>query len=655
MRWILFIIIGIAHFMPPLAAQEAEILDIAEFPVLKALDAQPYFNVLEDPGAQTTIQDVLARQTEFKKFVFEELTMTGYSKAVVWLKLQIRHSGPEERVIYMESSDPQEYLDLYTMDISGQNVESEERVGSFRPLSQQKFRHRFPVLELRVRPGLNTYYIRNAAIAITFPYTFWTRNEILEKSWNDRLILSFIMGSLCVMTLYNLMLAISTKRREYFLYFAYLVSFVLLQMFLTGAGTLTFGDAWAPVNRGWAVWIALVVFFTVQFSSEFLSLKDIMPRLWKVGLALSAYSILIGVVSLWSRQLALKMLPVIVPCIGFLIYAGFRRAWDGYKPALYYVMSWGALMFGATFIVFYYMGLISNGPLANWTTLIGTAVQITFLSLAIGERLRYEIQLYVDEQERLLASHRREVLSREHAFHQLGKVFYPHQLQIMQEGKDLESTMPTGPGKACVIQLDVINSSMIRHVNRKEFFVDFFKQCHELMIQNYDATKMTANAYRIKEVGDGFLCSVGYPFHCPGQKNIAVQAVSLALEFVHTFRACVEKLEYPDPIYCSIGIAAGEIEGFFPNTGTKEYDLYGNGIVLANRYEGMRKSLFQSVEFDLMIVQEEVYKSLPPAMRASFEEVDLASRHLKVRDDPFAHFLYYQIIQRRVFLQSVGD
>ncbi|HYX38405.1 MAG TPA: 7TM diverse intracellular signaling domain-containing protein, partial [Oligoflexus sp.] len=410
---------------------------------------------------------------------------------------------------------------------------------------------------------------------------------------------------------------------------------------------LYFGDAWTLPNQGVAVWITMTIIFTLQFSISFLRLGP--ERLNLIRWTLHASSFLATVfclISFWDLKFAMSLLPIEflgVPCV---IYAGVRRAMAGDRPAVYYSLGWFCFLLGASAILFYYTGIFKGSHDVSWSMLIGVVMETIFFSLAIGERLRHEIKTSLQEQAILLDRHRREVEARSHAFQQLGKVFYPHQLQKMEQGHALETTMPTTPGWACVIQLDIVNSSQIWSTDRKEFLISFLKGCHEIMMRNYDAATMQADAYRIKEMGDGFLCSVGYPFALPQTSNCALAAIEIAESFIIVFRRYVKRLNHAEPVYCSIGIAAGDIEGFYPNTGTKEYDLYGHSITLANRYEGLRKSIFDTVDFDLLIIQDEVFKNLPVDVQSTFRTFDLVAAKLRVRDDPLAEVVHYRSFYR---------
>ncbi|HYX31986.1 MAG TPA: adenylate/guanylate cyclase domain-containing protein [Oligoflexus sp.] len=231
-----------------------------------------------------------------------------------------------------------------------------------------------------------------------------------------------------------------------------------------------------------------------------------------------------------------------------------------------------------------------------------------------------------------------------HAFKQLEKVFYPHQIKMIRRARELEQTMPTTSGEGCVICFDIIASSQIQHEKVKEFLRIIFARCNSLMMEGYNGIDMASRGYRIKEMGDGFLCSVGYPFKSR-TGYVAKDALDLALQFHDVFQEEVRLLEYDRPIHCGIGIAYDGIAGFFPESGAKEYDLHGRAIALATRYEAMRKSLFAGKPpASLVILQDRVWSSLKADDRRDFIRVNLQTHGLTVRDDPDAKGLYYRLL-----------
>ncbi|HYX31763.1 MAG TPA: adenylate/guanylate cyclase domain-containing protein [Oligoflexus sp.] len=141
------------------------------------------------------------------------------------------------------------------------------------------------------------------------------------------------------------------------------------------------------------------------------------------------------------------------------------------------------------------------------------------------------------------------------------------------------------------------------------------------MAEGYDGISLQANAYRIKEMGDGFLCSIGYPFRSKTE-NPANDALDIAKKFIQTLTRESQILHSEVPICCSIGIALDTLTGFYPESGTKKYDLFGPAIVLATRYEAMRKALFNGeMDRNVIIIQDVVYAALTRAIGRAFRRL----------------------------------
>ena len=228
-----------------------------------------------------------------------------------------------------------------------------------------------------------------------------------------------------------------------------------------------------------------------------------------------------------------------------------------------------------------------------------------------------------------------------HALKELSKLVYPHQLLAIKNGEKLETTMPIGWTKACVLMFDIVGSSKITHSNKKAFLDKVLKVCGSIMNEGYNPEKRSAKAYRIKEMGDGFLCSIGFPFSS-NDSNTADCSVELAKQFILEFRGVVAEYFDDQPQFCSIGIAFGDIESGFASTGIRNYDLYGDGIVLATRYEKMRNLLMKKYGVGNYIIISDTIQKLCEDTKDEFTKVDLKELKWIVRDDERQNTLYFQ-------------
>lgn len=249
---------------------------------------------------------------------------------------------------------------------------------------------------------------------------------------------------------------------------------------------------------------------------------------------------------------------------------------------------------------------------------------------------------------------------RQHLYNQLSKLVYPHQLERIKLGDELESTMPLKEGKAIVNVFDVQKSSEIRHERTREFFMGVFQSFLQICMEGYGHNPLRSRAFRLKETGDGFISAVGYPFLPTESRSLADSAVSTALDMFDAFNTEVEKFSYSRPIKGAMGLAYNSVQGTFQSGGIRAYDLFGDALIQAARYEELRKNpqlselIRQYAEslglqyFHILIIQEVIYNSLTQPFRDLFQEVDLRSDHFNGQSFQFlydndARYVYFHV------------
>jgi class 3 adenylate cyclase len=369
--------------------------------------------------------------------------------------------------------------------------------------------------------------------------------------------------------------------------------------------------------------LSLGVFFGV-----FYDVKNLYPRLYRFfllvyGLVLIEFPIILFKVPYSHIYMSFVILLGTITMVSTAIWFSVRRG------GLYHLMliGYGVMLTFTQYFVVSAMGLVQvEGIWGRDVHLIGSTIEVILFSIATSLKLNHKFA--------------QQKKQNDHVLGQLEKIVYPHQLQKIREGRTLEETMPTGKAEACVLAFDIIGSSRIQHDKVKDFIERAIELCVSTMYDRYDAERLAADAYRIKVIGDGFLCSIGFPFPTPDAGPVEEAAVRLALRMVQTFRQVEREFNYHEPIHCAIGLAHGSIEAYYPVIGTKEYDLYGPAIVLATRYEQLRKQLFSPEDASYIILQERVHESLSPELQSQFNCIDLAKRQLRVRDDDNAQKVY---------------
>ena len=179
--------------------------------------------------------------------------------------------------------------------------------------------------------------------------------------------------------------------------------------------------------------------------------------------------------------------------VGIAVFIKTRR-----RHTLIYMLAFGVLIL--TVILANLQGQNLIPFLSHHLMFYGMTIENIIMLFALGFRI------YETEQERLNS-----LRHMHHSYQQLEKIYYPHQILHIESGKHLEDSMPIGKGNACVISFDVAASSQMDSDDAKDFFRSIFARCGQIMSENYQAKPLQANAFRVKEMGDGFLCTTGFP------------------------------------------------------------------------------------------------------------------------------------------------
>ncbi len=474
--------------------------------------------------------------------------------------------------------------------------------------------------------SVNRFGVGNAA------YLVWPSAEYHRESFLVGALRGICLGILGIMCLFFLFM-----NREHNRVFLIYGTFIFVNIvFIESMRSLTaelFGyrggqyyfESWTLVTQiaGSFTQLLIGVFF-----ASFYELKATKPRLYKLFLISFVLVILEIPLILLGARFGFIYATIMI-ALGALILIATSLWYSIKHGGLYHLILIGYTIMCScsNYFVLSVLGVIQIESLwGRDVHLIGSTIEVILFSIATSLKLNSKFA----EQQR----------ENDHVLLQLQKIVYPHQLQRIREGSTLEETMPTGKAEAHVLSFDIIGSSKIQHAEVKDFIETAIERCVATMTQRYDSQSLTADAYRIKVLGDGFLCSVGFPFASPGPENVADASVRLAIKLIETFDEVEKGFQYPTPIYCAIGLAQGAIEAFYPKTGTKEYDLYGPAIVLATRYEQLRKYLFTPEKSDYIILQEQVYVSLSSDLKKEFYCIELAERQIRVRDDDTALRVY---------------
>ncbi|MFW7377853.1 MAG: hypothetical protein ACOH5I_03465 [Oligoflexus sp.] len=238
----------------------------------------------------------------------------------------------------------------------------------------------------------------------------------------------------------------------------------------------------------------------------------------------------------------------------------------------------------------------------------------------------------------------------QHFAEQLKRTLYQHQLAMIKTGSNLEETMPLEKGRAVVCEFDIKNSSNISSPMYEEAKRKVLSSIYEKFIyRSYEVNPLKmespiSEGYRIKELGDGFIYSVGHPFRTT-HKNQFDLAVDISIGIV-TFSKKAFFYRINEKISFCISIVSSDIQGFWSAAPATQFDFEQDGITKVFRLSELRRKLESSSKGwrgkDMVLITQAVYDELE-ARKENFSKIDLAELGITFRGAPSEAFVYVHL------------
>ncbi len=520
----------------------------------------------------------------------------GYSSENFWYRIQFFNPYPHVQSIHLH--DPHNVYAEFEV------YRGQELIG--RMTQQDSLKKRIVTIPLPPET-MSTIYIRKRTDAVVqqTTFTFWKDYEELRNSiHSSELRYQTVVTMLLMSVFLSATLLVAYRKLIYLYYLGYLLSFVMF-------ATWVWSVYYVPHYMKWGGILSLFcVVFTALFVDEFLEIKRYSRRLhtlFIVYACLSLGALAFELVDPILRAYAGSILSIIIQAstVWFGTYLFFK-----YREAhlLIFNVAFGSFLISGFIQMLIWMGLIDSAE--NLLIFYGVAAENFLMLLAIGHRI-VVTESARKESDNLLM----------HSFQQLSKVFYPHQIMQIREGRKVEQTMPVGEKDACILHFHIEGGVDLMHEGYEEVVEDFMVRCRQLLMERYDPQRFQCNAYMIREMGDGFLCSIGYPFHQTGRMK-SESAVELAERLIEEFDGLVQSLDAPQKIYCSIGIVRGPVKSYFSRSGRIRDDLWGRSIAMASVYSESSRPIFASRSINpsnIIILHDAVFNSLPSSKRQNYE------------------------------------
>lgn len=332
----------------------------------------------------------------------KEIPNFGFTKDVYWSKIILRNDSNIHDwylIIPYPLIDKIEFYDLgvngkWRKTTVGQKVPFHKR-----PISERSFV--FPIQLDKFK--IYTFYFKfQNEGPMQFPMYISSRETFYQKQAKENFAIGLYYGILGVLLIYNLILLFILKDLGYLYYILFVISSAVAESVLNGvASKHLWPDSPDWASRSLPIMGGLTLFWGLQFSRSFLSTGKIIPILDRVILFLM-FSVLILVFSpfVLTYPVLLYLLTtfVVIFFIAILFASGVCLD-KGYKPAWYFLLSWGIFILGIGFYAFRGFGVESFQEFHEYGLLIGTILVMCLLSVGLAYKLKLKElnRLYPEE------------------------------------------------------------------------------------------------------------------------------------------------------------------------------------------------------------------------------------------------------------------
>lgn len=392
---------------------------------------------------------------------------------------------------------PLDYIDYYLFDDKDRLV-SRDYCGELRPffkreVSDPSFIHQlvFP------KAAKYTLYIRvQTEGALQVPLSIYNSKSLIQSQYTPIIIAGIYYGLFIIIVLYNGVIFLYTRDRNYLFYLLFVNSFVFWQLSLDGIGVayLWGGFPWL-VEHASILGTSIVSFAAILFTRNFLQTSQYIPRMdvllkyfmyFCFALALAAF------IAPYHTVVKIDgLLSIFGPIV--LLISGLLVLKQGYRPARYYVIGWFVFLVGCILFALNKFNLIGGFYLMNHAQQIGSAVEMLMLSWALGDRIKLIQDEYLQKANELNLTlqkrieigllkerHKDKMLMQQSRFAALGEMIE----QIAHQWRQPLNT------------LALINQNLYFKYKLQKFDAKSFDEAHEQIDNNLQYMSQTIDDFR---------------------------------------------------------------------------------------------------------------------------------------------------------------
>lgn len=344
----------------------------------------------------------------------------GFTTQAYWFRIDVTGADVTDgilAILYPALDD----VRVYEVTADGRVLHS-YRFGDMHAGLRTELPNRYFLTPVRLNPGESRIFLMRVETegSLQLPLKYFDRQHFYDREQRTLLIEGVYFGILFIMAVYNFFIFLILRDASHVWYSMFVFTILMFQVSLSGFG---FQFLWPmlPAINSFIVPLTMsgCLFTGAMFSLRFLNPGNRFSRTRAMFRMTAVTGLVIMALAVFSTyELAVRA--AVVACGIMAVYsigAGFHIWMRGVAHARYYAIAWSFLMPTIAILSLNKQGLLPVNFFTEYAIQIGSVLEASLFSFALGDRISLERRDKIQEQARMILKERalREELQRSHA------------------------------------------------------------------------------------------------------------------------------------------------------------------------------------------------------------------------------------------------
>jgi hypothetical protein len=359
--------------------------------------------ILEDLDNTIELKDILSGIYDKQFIAGTKLPVTRNNNVTYWAKLKIKKLTNDNNLWVLEAYDQSiDEIEFYVPDENGKYVRYEG--GDNKPFLIRQYKHKNFVfnIPLKYNQELVVYLKMKSSHNTFFKGVVRNVRSFIGYALKEYFFLALFYGLVISMIIFNLMQYFLTKSRIYLIYVAYIFSAAMFSASQDGLGHQFIWTAFPEINNlSHQIASFFVITLSLILAYEFLKDTELKKIYIQIGVAFIAIRLLYFILSILEIPLFPYFIIDIVIRI-FILALSIQALYNGHRQLRYFTVAMSTLVIGYTIRELTINGILPHSITTVYMHLFGESLQMLFISLALGERIKIKMEDLVESQEKSL-------------------------------------------------------------------------------------------------------------------------------------------------------------------------------------------------------------------------------------------------------------